>query len=290
MLRESGQIQTERKEENGNFNFEEIEEIEPAMVSLAEQLKENLEAGKYNVLISDDVGGRIPTLILRKLLKKIHPDKAVKTYFVSGGLRLSKIDAENHEKLQKYLKERISDEDSLLIVTQFMFTGRTLIKLSQILNKAGFRDFDIAAAESLPYPELADTLKLRLGSNKLYIGNTNHSKMHEYHEHLAGVRKTKNYSPHPERTDRVFKEEGRILSDDEYREIFGLDIVEKPSVYREKTENPDNLAKYKERLRQPLSEEEKQKIQEDVNLARRDIDLIVEKVIKQVWKKDQASQ
>ncbi len=48
---------------NPEYHFEEIAEIEQAVASLISQLKEKIKNGEYDTLISDDTGGRIPTLI-----------------------------------------------------------------------------------------------------------------------------------------------------------------------------------------------------------------------------------
>ncbi len=74
------QVETERK-----FHFQGIEEIESAVESLASSLKEKFDKNEYETIISDDVGGRIPTLILRKLIKKVHPENNINTYFLSAG-------------------------------------------------------------------------------------------------------------------------------------------------------------------------------------------------------------
>ena len=79
------------------FHFAEIAGIEPAVISLAKQLKEEIDRGSYDTLISDDVGGRIPTLILRKILKARNPDNKLSTFFVASG--------------QKYIPEKSENED-----------------------------------------------------------------------------------------------------------------------------------------------------------------------------------
>ena len=79
------QSKQERRESAKEFHFQEIMEIEPAMISLVSQLKKKIEKGEYDTLISDDVGGRIPTLILRKIIKELNPDQKLETYFIASG-------------------------------------------------------------------------------------------------------------------------------------------------------------------------------------------------------------
>lgn len=75
----------ENKESAPEFHFREIAEIEPAIISLVKQLKEKIESGEYDTLISDDVGGRIPTLVLRKIIKEHNPDQKLGTFFIANG-------------------------------------------------------------------------------------------------------------------------------------------------------------------------------------------------------------
>ncbi|MEK7121576.1 MAG: hypothetical protein AAB857_02610 [Patescibacteria group bacterium] len=121
----------EGRESTPEFHFREIAEIESAMASLVRQLKEKIESGEYDTLISDDIGGRIPTLILRKIIKEHNPDQPLGTFFIASGKTYlpTSADTEKYEQLQEHLKKVTDKTKKALIVTQFISTGKTLALL-----------------------------------------------------------------------------------------------------------------------------------------------------------------
>lgn len=142
----------EKAETEAKYHFEEIAELEKPMISLAEQLKEAIDKGEYDALISDDAGGRIPTLIMREIMagrmRKAHPDftpeqerESLKTYFVAGGQNNP-----NADVLKKFFKETKGKiKKKALLVTEFMFSGKSIYRLGVLLENAGI-NFDVASA------------------------------------------------------------------------------------------------------------------------------------------------
>lgn len=275
----------ENKETAPEFHFREIAEIEPAMVSLVKQLKEKIESGEYNTLISDDVGGRIPTLILRKIIKENNPDQKLGTFFIASGKTYfpTSADTEKYEQLQGHLKKVTDKTKKALIVTQFIFTGKTLIRLADALKEAGVDDFDIATVDAMPHFEDERLLRNRLGNNNLYVGSEEWHHLHEEHEKLGGIRKTKDYSPYPSRMDDVIAREDRELSLEEWREIFGIEKGDSSKVIMEKSRDPERGAEFEKRTHVPLTTEEKEEIQRNINFAREDATLLADRVVAQVW-------
>ncbi|MBI2635322.1 MAG: hypothetical protein HYW79_02145 [Parcubacteria group bacterium] len=279
----------ERAEDN--FHFEEIAEIESATVSLVRQLKEKIENGEYDELISDDVGGRIPTLVLRRIIKEVRPDKSLDTYFIASGkayfpsssTRESGSEKGMYDMLQEHLSKITKDKKKALLVTQYVHTGKTLIALADALKEAGLKDFDIAALDVMPHFEYENALRNRLDNNRLYVGSEAWHHIHEEHEKLAGVRKSKKYVPYPRRATDVIKEEGRELSLEEWKEIFDIKRNEPYATMKEKMNDTEKNAEYERRVHAPLTTEEAEEIQKNINLAREDIKLLVQKVIRQVW-------
>lgn len=275
----------ENKEIATEFHFKEIAEIEPAMLSLVKQLKEKIDSGEYDTLISDDVGGRIPTLILRKIIKERSPDKRLETFFIASGHTYlpTFADAEKYNQLQEHLKKVTDKTKKALVVTQFIFTGKTLIRLAHALKEAGVNDFDIATVDAMPYFEEEGLLRSRLGGNNLYIGSEAWHYLHEEHKKLGGIRKTKDYSPYPRRMDYVIAKEGRELSLEEWREIFGIEKGDSLKVIMEKSRDPKKDAEFERRTHAPLTPEEKGEIQRNINFAREDVKLLTDEVVAQVW-------
>ncbi|MBI2048190.1 MAG: hypothetical protein HYT27_03545, partial [Parcubacteria group bacterium] len=275
----------ESKEAIPEFHFKEIAEIEPALVSLVKQLQEKIESGKYDTLISDDVGGRIPTLILRKIIKEHNPDKKLGTFFIASGKTYlpTSTDTEKYEQLQEHLKKVTDKTRKALIITQFIFTGKTLIRLANALKEAGVNNFDIPSVDAMPHFEQESVLRNVLGDNNLYVGSEAWHHLHEEHEKLGGIRKTKKYSPFPRRMDEVIAKEGRELSFKEWREIFGIEKSDSSKVIIEKSRDPEKDAEFERRTHAPLTPEEKEEIQKNINFAREDVKLLSDKVVAQVW-------
>lgn len=281
----------ESKESAPEFHFREIAEIEPAMVSLVKQLKEKVESGEYDTLISDDVGGRIPALILKKIIKQHSPDQKLETFFIASGKTYlpTSADKEKYERLQEHLKKITDKTKKVLVVTQFIFTGKTLIRLVDALEEAGVNDFDIATVDAMPHFEAEGLLRSRLGNNNLYVGSEAWHHLHEEHEKLGGIRKTKDYSPYPRRTDDIIAKEGRDLSLEQWREIFGIESGDSSKVIMEKSRDPEREAEFERRTHAPLTSEEKKEIQKNINFAREDVKLLADKVMAQVWVEEKES-
>ena len=279
------QLKSETSVEEPRFHFEGIKEIEPAVISLVKQLKEKFSQGEYDTFISDDVGGRIPTLILRKIFKELNPDKKIETVFVASGKTYfpTAEDPGKYKQLQEYLKKATNKTKKALLVTQFIFTGKTLLKMTDALEDAGVDDFDMATIDAMPHFDEEEDLRQRLGNNNLYIGGTSWSHLHEEHEELGGVRKTKEYSPFPRRAVDIFANEGRELSWREYKEIFGIKDGDLPLILEQKAKNSKSIKEYERRMQPGLEPGEAEKIQKNINLARQDVVLLSDRVIKQVW-------
>ena len=275
----------ENKESASEFHFREIAEIEPAMVSLVNQLKEKIESGEYDTLISDDVGGRIPTLVLRKIIKELNPDQKIETYFIASGKTYlpTPADKEKYGQLQERLEKVTAETKKALVVTQFIFTGKTLIRLALALKEAGVENFDIATVDAMPHFEQESVLRGVLGDNNLYVGSEAWHHLHEEHEKLGGIRKTKEYSPTPKRMDDVIAKEGRELSLEEWREIFGIEKGDSSKVIMQKSQDPEKNAEFERRTHAPLTSEEKEEIQRNINFAREDATLLADRVVAQVW-------
>lgn len=281
------QSKQERQGFEGEFHFKEVAEIEPALVSLITQLKEKIENGEYDTLLSDDVGGRIPSLVLRKIIKEIKPDKDIETYFIASGKTYLPLPSEKDKygKLQEHLKTIADKTKKALVVTQFIFTGKTLIRLADALKEAGIDNFDMATVDAMPHFEDETLLRDRLGENHLYVGSEAWHHLHEEHENLSGVRKPKEYQPFPKRMADVTNVEGREFSLEEWKEIFGITKFDRFAEINAKVRDDENNKKYDKMAKVPLTTEETAEVQRNINFAREDVTLLANRVIEQVWRK-----
>lgn len=279
----------EKQESKSEYNFELIKGLEPAMVSLVEQLKNKIEAGEYSLLLSDDTGGRIPTLILRKIMKEKGPEKDLKTYFLASGrdYHPDKVkNPEEYKKLMDYLKSLDFGKRRTLIVTQYIGSGGTLRKIGSSLEDVGGRNFDFATVgtDGNGY----DFLKNFGGADQKksdFFEGGHVSGFANGHSRYSGIGQAKEYSPIPIKKAKSIKEKGaRELTSEDYDEIFG---ITKGDNAEEKSKKQNNLERRKEYERiknSPLTAEEEQEIQRKVNLAREDVATMARRVIEQVWK------
>ena len=288
MERIKNESEKSQKNELKKFHFEEIAEIEPAMTSLVSKLKENIESGKYDTLVSDDIGGRIPTLVLRKIIKEISPKKDFGTFFIAGGRYFpDQADKAKYSKFLDHLKHIARDSKSALLITQYVFRGGTIRGLRRELLDVGLKNVDVAVVGSLPAKEeIYNYVDKALDTEHLFVGSREHHHINEGHEKLSGVRKTqKEYSPFPHRMVDVIAKEGRELSEEEWREIFGIRQGMGLDATNPRFKDPKRVAEYERRERIPLSSEEIKQIQQNINNAREDVSLLAGKVIKKVWNK-----
>lgn len=266
-----------------SFHFEEIAELEPAFVSLVERLKEKIERAEYDSLISDEIGGRIPTLVLRKIIKKRRPDARPGTYFISGGRYLPgssgseqkavNEEAEKYSELAQHMHDITRDTRRALIVTQIISKGGTVSKLTQLLKEAGVHDVDVAALRQ------SSPSRAKISENNLYTGGGSRHAIDERHFDFFGVRKpTAKFSPYPLHIKKVIEEEGRELSMEDWREIF------EPSQEETSAANvSEQRNEWERRKRAPLTPEEVSAMQRDINLARKDVDLLADRIMQKVW-------
>ncbi len=134
-----------------DYNWEVIRELEAPIGNLVNQLKESIDKEEYDAIIGDDISGRIPTLALRKIfvsrIHELNPNltaeegrEKLKTFFVVGGHR-----KQNDRKLLEFFKKiKPNIKKRLLFVTEYKNSGRSLLRISKLLEKVGIH-FDIAA-------------------------------------------------------------------------------------------------------------------------------------------------
>ena len=128
------------------YNFEEeMEQLEVSMISLVLQLKDAIVEGDYSSFLSDDTGGRMPTLVLKyisdivfeKLKKESNKNKEkVKAFFLAAGRDLPEPNKEyqskKYQEVINYLKKMNFGDRKILIITQFIDSGNTLKSIGAI--------------------------------------------------------------------------------------------------------------------------------------------------------------
>ncbi len=179
-----------------------IEELRQPIERLLFTLREKIERGDFRVLIGDDASGRIPTLIFHKTLKEIYKEKGLespKVFFFAGsgaGFSANKPTPEDaiakSELIGEYLehkniRELLGESGEVLIITDTIATGNSLIPLTQALRHAGVR-YEIATIGLLSEDD-SDKVRMegRLGS-EIFSG-TDWTPSIYTESRISGVRK-----------------------------------------------------------------------------------------------------
>lgn len=251
--RERQEEEGEKKKEEGEYNFEAIKELEKPLVLVLEKLKANIEAGLYDVLLSDDKGGRIPTLALREIMNKEN-EKAgrgsISTFFLSAGRGLSLTD-DLQRAMKKYIEKKIKNkiERRALVVTEYVSSGMSIQVLADILKEAGVTAFDVAAL-------VCNKEDIDLGEGqKFFSGITPHNA----------------------------KENGWRVDESHPKELFTPSVYNRSElsgvVKKENTPYPqlhERLKKPSRRQRDQGTVNRKRKAREEVNKAREDVKTLAE--------------
>ena len=161
-----------------------------ALARLVLELKDELP--NYDTILSDEVSGRIPSLLLGNILEKVREREGKKepnTYFISAGRHA---DPRIESYVDKFIKKKKNKFGKTLLVTEFIDTGNSIEKITNILTEQDV-DFNIASvsiSEKLREATKKTNLskesikKLRVGKEESYIG------LEFYAKEFIGVEKT----------------------------------------------------------------------------------------------------
>ena len=257
----SSELESEKKE----YNFGAIAKLEKPIIELAEKLREKIENGEYDTLISDDVGGRIPTLILRKImLSKAKDDqfkKRLKTFFIAGG----KGRHEDEKELGDFIKGVSEISNKVLLVTEYIETGKAIKEIMRLFENYGLKSFDVASVTvysefiadptAVGFSEFLSSFKKN--SREFFYGEIvdETPPIYGWGASLGGVKK---------KTKERF----------EKREIHGAHPIRLEDLARQQYHKAS----------EEVSNEIVKGIRGDIKRARADVEVLSQKVIEQVWK------
>lgn len=215
------------------YTYKEIENLEPLALNVVRQLKEAIEKNEYDLIIGDDRSGRLPALILGKIINKYHSDnKSIKTIFIAGG-NSGSWSEEKQDRIVEHIKGVAANLKKALFVTESIGLGGGTISFIESLEKANL-DFGIVCFEP--------------GFDADYYNALDEFSRHKF---VIGRQKSKSedYVTH------------RIIGS-----FTGVHKVEK-NILVERNNEDDSLEWDPEKIAG----------------ARKDIDLMAEKIYKQVW-------
>ncbi len=172
-----------------NIKNPEILQLYKMMSNLVEKLKPAIENHEYDFLIGEDASGRIPALILKKILDTVYKKQGIipaKMLFLAGARHF--IDQEdiienfaNH--IDKHAPEKVS---KTLIITEYIDTGSSVAVTIQALQKNNIA-YDIATC-SVDQWSFENHLRPEI-KNHLYYGDFAGAPKITGESNLSGVKK-----------------------------------------------------------------------------------------------------
>lgn len=175
-------------------------------IILLRRLMPALSEHEYQAVVGDDVSGRIPALVMGKLMKKIYKQEGAKqpeTIFLaagrSHGSEQKKWEEEADSYLDKLLKNNsINSQDKVLLITEFIQTGKSEAQVIELFKNKGitcdlaflcFED-EFWAHPNFSKPESLEFLRT-FRDVKIYKGAFDPSKLFYNKPEIAGVKKRK---------------------------------------------------------------------------------------------------
>lgn len=206
-------------------------------------------ADQYDSIISDDASGRLVSLFLKKVLDALRSKERfpLKLRFIAG----DKDDPDRSRRIERFLMKNKENLGKILLSTEFIYGGGTIKDFVNALESSGI-PFDLAAltisadvlsksSKNLNFDLTGNRVSIEGGSaHVLYSGEISNEGLSFYgQEKSAGVKKYRS---------------GGLLFPLRYKDLVG----------------------------EGLSAEEKQtkekEVQQHINQARRDIDLLAKRV------------
>lgn len=184
-----------RELEGVDYNFEAIENIEPLVKNLVEQMEDKIKQGEYEVLISDEKGARILTLIFRKIIKRLSPeDESPETLFISGDYKYHRYRNSEIKEVEQRAKDK-----NVLLITEFISSGETINDLLDLLEKINVEEASLVSLTHSKY--ISDNFDILTKERDILsnyytsdLGDSRFSQMstldfYESSERTSGVRK-----------------------------------------------------------------------------------------------------
>jgi hypoxanthine phosphoribosyltransferase len=140
------------------------EELEKPLLRIVSILKPDFEAGTYSTIIGDDTSGRIPTLILAKVIQRIYEKKGFShptVRFLAGSRDLHMEDGSVQSGKKRDLSEAVAriketvskttEVKKVLVVTEMIETGESIGSLIDALHQNDWTA-DVATIGGKPFP------------------------------------------------------------------------------------------------------------------------------------------
>lgn len=146
------------------------------LVGLSRKLAEGIRNNQWQILIGEDVSGRIPALFIYELIKRYNSSNNIsppQLFFLASGKNVvvegERVAQENVEDLAEYVKahRELARGKRALYITDVVHSGESLQKSAIALGVNGIH-FDIASLDSHISSSVTNSLGLK--ESKLYTG------------------------------------------------------------------------------------------------------------------------
>lgn len=136
-----------------------VASLEKPMNKICDELKPDLEAGNYGLIVGDDTSGRVPTLAVKGISdfvsEKMQKDK-VQTVFLQAGTKVAddEVIAQLRSRVLPF-KEKLAGKKAL-IVTEYIQSGKSINRLMNIFNAhdISFDVVSISVSNELDFAKL----------------------------------------------------------------------------------------------------------------------------------------
>ncbi|MEK9175700.1 MAG: hypothetical protein AAB795_03895 [Patescibacteria group bacterium] len=165
-----------KDEHKPKYNFESIENLEKPIKEILKQLHDKINLGNYGLIIGDDASGRIPTLLVNKIISTLYKERGLPVpknlFFAGTGQLSSEIEKiQKQDKIAKILHtfcKKHRAPKCAIIITDTIASGNSLVPLTCALKDNGI-EYDIATV-GLTQFESKEKRKLykKLGSEIVY--------------------------------------------------------------------------------------------------------------------------
>lgn len=173
-------------EEFSDIRLDEMKELLNPLKEVIVKLKEKIKNNEFDLVIGDDASGRIPALILYKFLRDEYKkqNKDIRIVFLAGSRETEQLE-DKKNKMAEFLQSQLVDNQNVLIVTELIHRGDSLVPLTDVLQKLHSK-YDVATVGVLRKYRLPD-LENKLGVSVIW-GEEGHPKI-DGSNVVAGVKK-----------------------------------------------------------------------------------------------------
>lgn len=184
---------TEKRE----FAFKEIEELREPLQEVLGKIREKIDGHQYDLIIGEETSGRIPTLVVTRLMKRLYGEtEKLQALFFAGGRSVHNAAAmeKKYEGIQQSLKKVLDSQNAkeALVVTDTILSGGSVQPITDSLKQLGKR-FDLLALgheSGLTVKFSDEDIRSRLGVEPIYgMKGTPTIVKHPDKHRLSGVTK-----------------------------------------------------------------------------------------------------